>query len=39
MDFNLKTESTVDPNALILLGIVLLIAGSGIILIYQLAKR
>lgn len=39
MDFNLKTESTIDPNALILLGLVLLVAGTGIVAIYQFSKR
>lgn len=39
MDFNLKTESTVDPNAIVLLGLVLLIAGTGIVFMYQFSKR
>lgn len=39
MNFELKTESTIDPKAIVLLGLVILIAGVGIVFTYSLAKR
>lgn len=38
MDFNLKTESTIDPNAIILIVLGVLVAGAGIILISKIVK-
>jgi hypothetical protein len=38
MDLKLQTESTIDPNAVILLTIGLLVAGAGIVLIAKLAR-
>lgn len=38
MDFQLNTLSTVDPNAIILIVMGLLVVGAGIILIAKIAK-
>ncbi len=38
MDFQLNTNSTIDPNAIALLVLGIVIAGAAIILISKLAK-